>query len=75
MKEISYSELKKTLDGFSGQGKEPQRILIGYKTFAKLMREEKFAASLQKIEGSPLQRSFKKIIIKIVPEKHYLEIT
>ncbi|WP_445116094.1 hypothetical protein [Acinetobacter sp. WZC-1] len=74
MKYVSYAALQKAIESFSSKGNQPNRILIGYKTFARLKREDKFALSLEGVEGKALERTFRNIKIKIVPEKHYLEI-
>ena len=70
---LSLKDFKKQLNEFSGAGKEPQLIIIGYKTFSNFMKEDKFVDQIAKDQNDPFIRYYKNIKIKVVPEKHYLE--
>lgn len=72
--ELSLKEFKKRIEALKSIGKEPSRIIIGYKTYANLMKEEKFVCHISKDLNDPMVRYYKGIKIKMVTEKHYLEI-
>ena len=56
------------------QNKEPSRLIIGYKTYSKLVKEEKFLDQITNNSDDPLTKYYKGIKIKIVTEKHFFEI-
>lgn len=70
---IDLKELNKQIDDFK-ESKDPQRLIIGYKTYSKLMKENKFLDKVSKDENDPMIRYYKEIKIKIVTEKHFFEI-
>ena len=65
MMEISVKQVNKRIEEFQNEGKEPSILKIGYKTYAKLMNEDKFADALKKDSNDPLLRFYKNIKIKI----------
>ena len=71
---ISVKDVKKQLDLFIEENQKPKILLIGYRTYAALMREEKFAERVTKDVKDPLIRYYKDIEIKVVTEKHYFEV-
>ncbi|MFW1642905.1 hypothetical protein [Acinetobacter guillouiae] len=70
---INLKELNKQIDDFK-EIKDPQRLIIGYKTYSKLMKENKFLDKISKDTNDPMIRYYKEIKIKIVTEKHFFEI-
>lgn len=74
MMEISVKKINKRIEDYQIDGKEPTVLEIGYKTYAQLMNEDKFAEALKKDPKNPLLRFYKNIKIKLVTEKHYFEI-
>ncbi|MFW2082994.1 hypothetical protein ACNPQK_18735 [Acinetobacter guillouiae] len=44
---INLKELNKQIDDFK-EIKDPQRLIIGYKTYSKLMKENKFLDKISK---------------------------
>jgi len=70
---INLKELNKQIDDFK-EIKDPQRLIIGYKTYSKLMKENKFLDKIRKDANDPMIRYYKEIKIKIVTEKHFFEI-
>ncbi|BAP36210.1 MULTISPECIES: hypothetical protein [Acinetobacter] len=70
---IDLKELNKQIDDFK-ESKDPQRLVIGYKTYSKLMKENKFLDKISKDVNDPMIRYYKEIKIKIVTEKHFFEI-
>lgn len=70
---IDLKELNKQIDDFK-ESKDPQRLIIGYKTYSKLMKENKFLDKISKDANNPMIRYYKEIKIKIVTEKHFFEI-
>jgi hypothetical protein len=72
--EISVKQINKRIDEFQESGKKADTLKIGYKTYAKLMNEDKFADALKKDASDPMIRYYKDIKIKVVTEKHYFEV-
>lgn len=72
--EISVKQINKRIEEFQQSGKQAETLKIGYKTYAKLMNEDKFADALKKDPSNPLLRFYKNIKIKLVTEKHYFEV-
>lgn len=72
--EISVKKVNKRIEEFLESGQKPKTIEIGYKTYAKLMHEDKFANALKKDATNPMLRFYKDIKIKMVTEKHYFEV-
>lgn len=72
--QLSLKEFKKRVEEFKSTGEKPSRIVIGYKTYANLMKEEKFVDYISKDLDDPMVRYYKGIQIKMITEKHYLEI-
>ncbi|WP_151957131.1 hypothetical protein [Acinetobacter guillouiae] len=70
---INLKELNKQIDDFK-EIKDPQRLIIGYKTYSKLMKENKFLDKISKDANDQMIRYYKEIKIKIVTEKHFFEI-
>lgn len=72
--EISVKQINKRIEEFQQSGKQAETLKIGYKTFAKLMNEDKFADALKKDVNDPMIRYYKDIKIKLVTEKHHFEV-
>lgn len=72
--EISVKKINKRIEDYQLEGKEPSVLEIGYKTYAQLMHEDKFADALKKDPNDQLLRFYKNIKIKVVTEKHYFEV-
>lgn len=70
---INLKELNKQIADFK-ENKEPKKLIIGYKTYSKLMKESKFLDKISKDANDPMIRYYKEIKIKIVTEKHFFEI-
>jgi hypothetical protein len=71
---ISVKDVKKQLDKFIEKSQKPKLLVIGYRTYTALMREDNFADSVTKDKKDPLIRYYKGIEIKVVTEKHYFEV-
>ncbi|WP_111860622.1 hypothetical protein [Acinetobacter sp. CFCC 10889] len=71
---INLKEFNKRIEEFKSTGEEPTEIVVGYKTYSKLMKEEKFIDHLSKDQNDPMVRYYKGIKIKMITEKHYVEI-
>ncbi|MDE4040748.1 hypothetical protein SLJ62_02185 [Acinetobacter pittii] len=71
---MTLKELNKQIDDFKSSGKDPKKLVIGYKTFAVLMENDKFLDKIEKDKDDPMVRYYKGIKIKMVTEKHHLEI-
>ncbi|KAF5308367.1 hypothetical protein FQR65_LT18198 [Abscondita terminalis] len=72
--EISVKQINKRIEEFQQSGKQAETLKIGYKTYAKLMNEDKFADALKKDVNDPMIRYYKDIKIKLVTEKHHFEV-
>ncbi|MBP2542949.1 hypothetical protein [Acinetobacter guillouiae] len=72
--EISVKQINKRIDEFQESSKKASTLEIGYKTYAKLMNEDKFADALKKDPNNTMVRYYKDIKIKLVTEKHYFEV-
>ncbi|MDV2441235.1 hypothetical protein QR665_17465 [Acinetobacter gerneri] len=68
--DISVKELNKLIEEFELE-KEPQKLMIGYKTYSKLMKEDKFLEQLSKNLNDPMIRYYRGIEIRIITEKHF----
>ena len=74
MLDISVKEVNKQIDEFTERKQKPESLQIGYKTYAKLMREDKFQDKLKSDSDNLLVKYYREIKIKIVTEKHYFEV-
>ncbi len=72
--DLSVKEINKQIDEFKKGGNEPKALVIGYKTYARLMSENKFSDKVTKDSSDPLIRYYKNIKLKIVTEKYYFEV-
>lgn len=72
--EISVKQINKRIDEFQESIKKASTLEIGYKTYAKLMNEDKFAEALKKDPNNTMVRYYKDIKIKLVTEKHHFEV-
>lgn len=70
----SLKELNKLIDEFEKNGEEAKKLIIGYKTYASLMSDNKFADKVTKDSKDTMVRYYKGIKIKMVTEKHFLEV-
>lgn len=71
---ISVKEMNKKLEDFKEAGNSPILIIIGYMTYSKLMKDEKFSDHVTKDVNDPLVRYYQGIEIRMVTKKHYFEI-
>lgn len=72
--EISVKQINKRIDEFQESSKKASTLEIGYKTYAKLMNEDKFVDALKKDPNNTMVRYYKDIKIKLVTEKHHFEV-
>ncbi|EKU38797.1 hypothetical protein OD757_01700 [Acinetobacter sp. AYS6] len=74
MADLTAKKVNKLLEEFRQTGKEPEKLVIGYKTYARLMAEDKFAEKVVPSLEDSKERLYKNLKIKLVTEKHYFEI-
>ena len=74
MNDISVKKINKLIEQFEEEGNKTQALEIGYKTYAMLMSDQKFADKVTKSMEDPKERLYKKIKIKLLTEKHYFKI-
>ncbi|WP_228128730.1 hypothetical protein [Acinetobacter rudis] len=72
--DLSFTEFIKNIEKVSKAGKEPKKIVVGYKTFSNLMKDEKFVKHISIDVEDPMIRYFKRIELKIVTEKRHLQV-
>lgn len=72
--DIRIKDINKQIDELKNQGQNPKLLIVGYKTYANLMSEEKFADKISKDEKTPMIRYYKGLKVKIVTEKRYFEL-
>ena len=70
----SAKEVNQAIETFEANVGEARVLEIGYKTYAKLMADHKFADKLSESDQDSKQKYYKKIKIKLVTEKHYFEV-
>ncbi|OVN53741.1 hypothetical protein B9S44_06010 [Acinetobacter baumannii] len=46
MADLTAKKVSKLIEEFRQTGKEPEKLVIGYKTYARLMADDKFAEAL-----------------------------
>lgn len=74
MSDISLKKINKLIEEFEQEGNKVDRLEIGYKTYAALMLDQKFADKVTKSNEDSKERLYKKIKIKLIAEKHYFKI-
>lgn len=74
MSDISVKKINKLIEQFEQEGNQTQVLEIGYKTYAMLMSDQKFADKVTKSAENAEERLYKKIKIKLIPEKHHFKI-
>ena len=74
MSDISLKKINKLIEEFEQEGNKVDRLEIGYKTYAALMLDQKFADKVTKSNEDSKERLYKKIIIKLIAEKPYFKI-
>ena len=70
---IDLKEFNQRIKAFK-ENAEPQKLIIGYKTYSKLMKEDEFVEKLSKDIQDPMVRYYKNIKIKLITEKHFFDI-
>ncbi|OAL80402.1 hypothetical protein AY606_15500 [Acinetobacter sp. SFB] len=74
MSDISVKKINKLIEEFEQEGNKIDRLEIGYKTYAALILDQKFADKVTKSNEDSKERLYKKIKIKLISEKHYFKI-
>lgn len=74
MSDISVKKINKLIEQFEQEGNQTQALEMGYKTYAMLMSDQKFADKVTKSAENAEERLYKKIKIKLIPEKHHFKI-
>ena len=65
MADLTAKKVNKLIEEFSQTGKEPQKLIIGYKTYARLMTEDKFAEKVVPSLEDSKERLYKNLKIII----------
>lgn len=73
MSEINLKTINEAIDSFKKAGKTPDKLEIGFKTYSRLIEQDKFFDHVTKSEDS-LTRYYKDIKIKLVAEKHFFAV-
>ncbi|ENX48423.1 MULTISPECIES: hypothetical protein [Acinetobacter] len=70
----SAKEVNQQIEAFEAKGEKAKVLEIGYKTYANLVADDKFADKLIESNQNTKQKYYKKIKIRLVTEKHYFEV-
>lgn len=73
MSELNLKTLNDMIEDFKKAGKNPDKLEIGYKTYTRLIGQDKFFDQVTKSDDS-LTRFYRGIKIKLVAEKHFLAV-
>lgn len=73
MQDLDVNNIIRLIEEFKQSGKTPEKIEIGFKTYAKLVDDDQFYVHVTKSADSK-HRMFKNIRIKLVTEKHYFKV-
>ncbi|MNG46622.1 hypothetical protein D3C78_123630 [compost metagenome] len=74
MNDINVKKVNKLIEDFEQIGNKAEVLEIGYKTYAVLMAEERFADKVSKSKVDSKERLYKKMKIKLITEKHHFEV-
>ncbi|XFO47462.1 hypothetical protein AB4670_06825 [Acinetobacter baumannii] len=74
MADLTAKKVSKLIEEFRQTGKEPEKLVIGYKTYARLMADDKFAEKVVPSLENSKDRLYKNLKIKLITEKHYFEV-
>lgn len=74
MNDISVKKINKLIEQFEEEGNKVEALEIGYKTYAMLISDQKFADRVTKSAKNSKERLYKKIKIKLIPEKHHFKL-
>ena len=74
MNDISVKKINKLIEQFEQAGNKTQALEIGYKTYAMLMSDQKFADKVTLPAENAEERCYNRIKIKLIPEKHHFKI-
>lgn len=74
MNDISVKKINKLIEDYEVHGKKAEILELGYKTYARLMSEDKFADKVTKSQSDLKERLYKKVKIKLLAEKHHLDV-
>lgn len=70
----SAKEVNQQIEALEAKGEKAKVLEIGYKTYANLVVDDKFADKLSESNQNTKQKYYKKIKIRLVTEKHYFEV-
>ncbi|MGO1064225.1 hypothetical protein [Acinetobacter lwoffii] len=63
MSDISVKKVNKLIEEFEQEGNKVDRLEIGYKTYAALMLDKKFADKVTKSNEDPKERLYKQMAL------------
>ena len=71
---LTVKKLEDTLSELAVNGKKPEKILLGYKAYGKLMNDRGFFEEVAGSAMDPNKRKYKNIKIKVTQDEHQLEV-
>ncbi|WP_343594705.1 hypothetical protein [Acinetobacter sp.] len=75
MSDLNVNHLDKMIKAFKkAKDKSPQKIYIGYRAYAHLMRDQKFAQEVIDSSLNPEKRRYQQIKIKVTQNDEQLEL-
>lgn len=73
MNELDTKQINQLIDAHIQAGKVPEKLEIGFKTYARLVDSDDFYRQVSK-SGDGKHRLYRNIRIKLVTEKHFLKV-
>ena len=73
MQDLDVNKINKLIEEFKQSGKMPEKLEIGFKTYARLVDDDQFYVHVTKSSDAKY-RLYKKLRIKLVTEKHHFKV-
>ncbi|MDP7819397.1 hypothetical protein [Acinetobacter baumannii] len=72
MADLTAKKVSKLIEEFRQTGKEPEKLVIGYKTYARLMADDKFAEKVVPSLENSKDRKYKNLKINLVKLPYHI---
>ncbi|EMM8509581.1 TPA: hypothetical protein NVQ95_001890 [Acinetobacter baumannii] len=72
MADLTAKKVSKLIEEFRQTGKEPEKLVIGYKTYARLMADDKFAEKVVPSLENSKDRLYKNLKINLVKLPYHI---
>ncbi|QIO08852.1 hypothetical protein [Acinetobacter lanii] len=71
---VDINQLNNIFNATVASNKKPERILIGYKLYAELMKDRRFFEEVVGSAMNPSKRTYNNIKIKVTQDESQLEV-